>query len=76
MPGLFSKKAKLSPIPIVELMSNHNKPTESEVAILKRKSRVSGSISLISERLFVLHEGKNNCTYFPTFNSITSIIVL
>jgi hypothetical protein len=48
MPGLFSKKAKLSPIPIVELISNHNKPIESEVAILKRKSLVSGSISLIS----------------------------
>jgi len=48
MPGLFSKKAKFNPIPIVELMSSHNKPTESEVAIFKRKFLVSGSISLIS----------------------------
>ena len=49
MRGLFSKKAKLSPIPIVELKSNHNKPTESEVAIFKRKFLASGSISLISK---------------------------
>ena len=50
MRGLFSKKAKLSPMPIVELTSNHNKPTEIEVAIFKRKFLVSGSMSLISER--------------------------
>jgi hypothetical protein len=48
IPGLFSKKAKLNPIPIVELISNHSKPIESEVAILDKNSLVSGSISLIS----------------------------
>ena len=49
MRGVFSKNAKLSPIPIVELISNHSKPAESEVVIFKRKFLVSGSMPLIIE---------------------------
>ena len=44
-------------MPIVLLMSSHNNPTESEVAIFTRKSLVSSSILLIKDALY---EGKNN----------------
>ncbi len=49
MVGLFSKKAKLKAIPIVELTSIHSNPKESEETILEKKFFTSGSIPLIKE---------------------------